>query len=752
MGACEDVIILTTAKDFLRVRCNYPRLIQNMMPRKVIFIGNTEVGELAEKLRQELHWDERQVGFLNEDEIIPFDAVHKKMMKCLGVTELGRGVTGWYYQQFLKMQYSALCKNDYYLVWDGDTVPCKPFSMFAADGITPYLDLKREYHEEYFKTLERLLPGMHKVIRQSFIAEHMLMKKEIMQSLIAEIMKNPSLQGDYFWERILGSIPAEKLLSNSFSEFETYGTYAAIKYTDVYRLRNWHSFRYAGEFFRPQEMTDEDYEWLGADFDAVSFEKNHFVRPDHDNLFNNRRYQQALSARKMLEIAQEEFKEGYLETWEEFDNSGTAEEIPEYKVYEQLAEQYLGKNHNQAFLCYENAEFLCQEENVKSVLRGKKEALLQSGSVNVKKVSIVIVSYNSKYLMEKCVESIRKTCPPQAYGLLVVDNASTDGVREYLQQQNDMKLILSEHNLGFPVGCNVGVRYSEPGTDVFLLNNDTRLAKNSLFWLRMGLYEKTDVGAVGAVANYCGNEQQVDVEFSLPGDYVEYGETVNVPCERPYEERNRLCGYAMLIRREAWDKAGGMDENLSPGYFDDDDLSTRIREQGYHLYICHNSFLYHAGSQSFCKRDDLDHIVAKNYYYLLDKWKFDIPTFSLANMKAIKQIKAEKNAHIRVLEIGAGMGSTLSRIRYLYPNAEVTGVEKNALAVRYAIDSVEIICGNWEEELPLEEDYFDIILYTKRGDKEVDKLKFIERVGKYLRRDVEAESAVAGDFENVGKR
>ena len=45
------------------------------------------------------------------------------------------------------------------------------------------------------------------------------------------------------------------------------------------------------------------------------------------------------------------------------------------------------------------------------------------------------------------------------------------------------------------MGCNVGVEYSDSEADIFLLNNDTRLAHNSLFWLRMGLYEngKTDI-------------------------------------------------------------------------------------------------------------------------------------------------------------------------------------------------------------------------------------------------------------------
>lgn len=311
-----DVLILTTAKDFERVRCNYPRLIQNMYPRRVFFVGSTEVGRLAEELREEFALGE-SVGFVEENTIVPFAEVHKVMMDALGVTELARGVTGWYYQQFLKMNYSAFCDDDYYLVWDGDTVPCKPFTMFHEDGITPYLDLKKEYHEEYFRTIEKLFPGMHKSIEKSFISEHMLMKTSIMQDLIKDIEDNAELAGETFWEKIIRTIPKDKLTSNSFSEFETYGTYVSFKHTSAYRLRNWRSLRYAGSFFRPEEMTDEDYQWLSVDFDAASFEKNQWVKAEQDNIFNNKKYQQALSARKVLEIVQEEFKEGYLEVWDD---------------------------------------------------------------------------------------------------------------------------------------------------------------------------------------------------------------------------------------------------------------------------------------------------------------------------------------------------------------------------------------------------------------------------------------------------
>ena len=71
-----------------------------------------------------------------------------------------------------------------------------------------------------------------------------------------------------------------------------------------------------GLYFNPDTISDRDFEWLGRDFYAISFEKGHAIRKDHQNLFDNPKYQEKLSARRMLEIAQEEATEGYVEVWD----------------------------------------------------------------------------------------------------------------------------------------------------------------------------------------------------------------------------------------------------------------------------------------------------------------------------------------------------------------------------------------------------------------------------------------------------
>lgn len=201
------------------------------------------------------------------------------------------------------------------MTWDGDTVPCREFFMFAENG-KPYFDMKHEYHEEYFTTMTALDPTLGKTATKSFISEHMIFECKYMQELIAKIESRDDIPGKTFWEKILRVIRIEHIQENSFSEFETYGTYMLVNHPEVYEFRNWHSFRYGGYYFHPEQMKEQDYNWLGKDFFAISFEKGHEVREDLDNLFNNPVYQSKLTARQMVQIAQEE-SEGYEEVWED---------------------------------------------------------------------------------------------------------------------------------------------------------------------------------------------------------------------------------------------------------------------------------------------------------------------------------------------------------------------------------------------------------------------------------------------------
>ncbi len=310
-------LVVITPADCQRLLKLYPRLVNSIPYGEVCFVGAPEVGDIVSG-DKELSG---RATAIDENSIIPFNEVHalvaERMKNILAGRELPRGITGWYYQQFLKIQYALTCEDEYYMVWDGDTIPCRKLNMFQDGTGKPYFDLKHELHQEYFETMEVLLPGYNKIIKKSFISEHMLFKTTYMKELIRAIESNDNIPGSKFWEKIFNAIPEDKIQNSSFSEFETYGTFVTKNHPDEYVFRNWHSFRLGGEFFSVDTIKDRDFRWLAKDFSSISFEKGHSVRPDNANIFDNPRFQDKLTPRQMLEEAQKEYQDGYKEVWDD---------------------------------------------------------------------------------------------------------------------------------------------------------------------------------------------------------------------------------------------------------------------------------------------------------------------------------------------------------------------------------------------------------------------------------------------------
>lgn len=353
-----------------------------------------------------------------------------------------------------------------------------------------------------------------------------------------------------------------------------------------------------------------------------------------------------------------------------------------YELYYMLGYYYLPDCVNQAYLCFQNALLYCNQETDAEMIMADMVKLANTGQVTVRNTAIVIVSYNACYMMQKNIESIRNTLLPGTYRIIVVDNASDDGIREWLREQQDIILLENGQNVGFAPACNQAVRALRETVpeqeDIFLLNNDTRLAHNSLFWLRMGLYSDERVGAAGSMSNYAGNQQQLDITFALPGDYLDYGAKRNIPDKLFWEERVRLSGFAMLIKGHVWDETGGMDETFAPGYFEDDDLSMRIQKVGYRLLLCHNSFVYHAGSQSFSKYPGADEVLVSHYQVFVQKYGFDILQYAYSDLSEKMRISFALGDAFNLLQIGSGLGADLKYIRSVFPAVNAVGVESDA--------------------------------------------------------------------------
>lgn len=192
-----------------------------------------------------------------------------------------------------------------------------------------------------------------------------------------------------------------------------------------------------------------------------------------------------------------------------------------YKGYLAYAKYLETINLKQAYLTYENALYFCDDETMKKTIQSKLDEIAYRNG-KVEPASIVILCYNNRPLTQQCIESIRETTPEFAREIVIVDNNSQDDSVDYLRQQKDIVLIENDYNAGFPGGCNIGIEAAKPENDIFLLNNDTIMCFNTLYTLRMGLYEKDNYGSAGCVTNNCANNQSVFKSESLD-DLKEFG-------------------------------------------------------------------------------------------------------------------------------------------------------------------------------------------------------------------------------------
>lgn len=418
----------------------------------------------------------------------------------------------------------------------------------------------------------------------------------------------------------------------------------------------------------------------------------------------------------------------------------------DYKMYLELADAYLDENPYLTYLCLENALFLCPDEAERENIFTVIDELIKEG-IYVRPASFVILSYNTKEFTATCIESIRKTVPESAREIIVVDNASTDGSVEYLKKQTDIKLILNQENVGFPKGCNQGIEASDPDTDIFLLNNDTVLLPNSFFWLRMGLYSSDEYGTAGSVTNHAGNNQTVSElrginVFEKEGfDRVyEVGMKTNVLMPNALEKKIYLIGFALLIKREVINEVGMLDEIFTPGNYEDNDYGIRVLEAGYQNILVHNSFILHFGSVSFGKkREQFLDLLRNNREKIKNKMGYDITYFQNARDELLSLMNASQDAPLKVLELGCGLGATGARIKYLYPQAEVFGVDISETVVQIANSFMTAYCADVENfQWPFEDEYFDYVImgdvleHLRRPDKVLQVLNRLVKRGGHI--------------------
>ena len=353
------------------------------------------------------------------------------------------------------------------------------------------------------------------------------------------------------------------------------------------------------------------------------------------------------------------------------------------------------------------------------------------------KTSIIILTYNNLDKTKDCIESIRKYTDKDSYEIIVVDNNSTDDTKLFLEEQDDIKVIFNESNVGFPMGCNIGIANAEETYDILLLNNDTIVTKNWLSNLKKCLYSDEKIGAVGAVSNNGANLQGVDFTYNNFDEMQNLASKNNISDVKKWEEKVCLIGYCLLIKREVMDQLNGLDEGYTPGYIEDNDLSLNIIKLGYRLMLCHDSFIHHYLGTSFRKDEDkFNKIILKNRDYFEKKWNFNVLAFDNTKNSSIFLADSPND----VLDYNCGIGTSLLRIKYLFPNIKIIGLEKDVFKREIAEHFGTIV-----KDLDELNQKFDTIFIGNALETEEKPLYFIHNLKKYLKED----GVIIGEISNI---
>lgn len=261
-----ELMIPITKTDVPALQHNIKYIFQYLPVKKIVLVGADNIkGILPEN---------PQIEYMNENELYPemnFGHIKEMMEKLCGT---GRR-TGWYFQQFIKMAYATICKDEYYLIWDGDTTPITHIDFFDKETGKPFLGYRG--HEKcdapFYPVMDKLLPNhlLKKTVQESYIAEHLLVNCDIMRKLITDIEANDEIEGKYFYEKILNAVDSKVLNLSGFSEFETYATYVQRKYPDFYVERFWKNLRNGKTFFG-NNPSEEQYHWASKEFITLSLE------------------------------------------------------------------------------------------------------------------------------------------------------------------------------------------------------------------------------------------------------------------------------------------------------------------------------------------------------------------------------------------------------------------------------------------------------------------------------------------------
>ncbi len=225
------------------------------------------------------------------------------------------------------------------------------------------------------------------------------------------------------------------------------------------------------------------------------------------------------------------------------------------------------------------------------------------------KISIVIANKDHEPDLRRCISSIMEKSTYDNYEIIIVENNSeTPEIKKYyeeLKEDERIKIVTYEGSFNYSAVNNLGVKAAE-GEYILLLNNDTQVI--TVNWMEELLMyaQREDVGAVGAKLYYGDKTiQHAGVVLGLGAHrtaghshYMQHRENLGYMGRLCYAQNvSAVTGACLLVSKELFEKAGGLDESFAIS-LNDVDFCIKLREMGYLNVFTPFAELYHYESVS----------------------------------------------------------------------------------------------------------------------------------------------------------
>ena len=236
------------------------------------------------------------------------------------------------------------------------------------------------------------------------------------------------------------------------------------------------------------------------------------------------------------------------------------------------------------------------------------------------KVSIIIPVYNNLSYTKKCLNSVFEFGSKYKFEVIVVDNASSDGTKEYLENHKQPIIYINNNqNLGFAKACNQGAKIAK-GEYLLFLNNDTIVTKNWMDILVSELDNNKKIAIAGSKLLFPDEKiQHAGVAFDKNKEpyHIHYRKNKDSKIVNKKIFFQAVTGACLLIKKQIFDKIKGFDEIYKNGY-EDVDLCLKVGELGYLIIYCPESVVYHYESITEGRKDS--ETENKNLDILLKRW------------------------------------------------------------------------------------------------------------------------------------